>query len=180
MSLFKKDDPTFSADALDANKQWAYYISSFGMREATEGIPAARIRLPYLRRNLPSNQLSEEELNKAFLPAWSEEGLIARINPENYRIVFIDRWTADRWLHRPQVQVRGLKKMSEGTKERKKKMRDKFDRNSAWMKDMSQSEVDGLLEDFQTALKEGFHNPAAPDGEQDHEQQAHDEAMDRS
>ncbi|KAL8816363.1 MAG: hypothetical protein Q9223_004612 [Gallowayella weberi] len=178
VSVFKKDDPTFSAEALDANKQWAYYISSFGMREATEGVPAAKMSMPYLRRNLPSNQMTEEDLNKAFLPAWNDEGLIARINPENYRIVFIDPWTADRWLHRPQVQIRGLKKMMEGTVERKKKMREKFDSNSPWMKDMSKEEVDRIKESFQKSVTEGFPNHASVDGEGDDEHQVHDEAMD--
>ncbi|KAL8730758.1 MAG: hypothetical protein Q9166_003828 [cf. Caloplaca sp. 2 TL-2023] len=178
VSVFKKDDPTFSANAMETNKQWAYYISSFGMREATEGVPAERIQWPYLRRNLPSNQLTEEELNKVYLPAWNEEGLIARINPETYRIAFNDAGTADCWLHRPQVQLRGLKKMTEGTTERKKKMREKFDINSPWMKDMSKGEVDRLNEEFKRSVIEGFSSKGPLDNEQpNNEHQTHDEAI---
>ncbi|KAL9038698.1 MAG: hypothetical protein Q9180_002976 [Flavoplaca navasiana] len=156
VAVFKKDDPTFSIDAMEASKQWAYYISSFGMREATEGIPVEKMQWPYLRRNLPSNQLTEEQLNQSYLPAWNDEGLVARINPETYRISFNDAWTADRWLHRPQVQRRGLKAMVEGTKERKQKMREKFESNNAWMKDISKGEIEQIKEDFQRLVAKGF------------------------
>ncbi|KAL8994455.1 MAG: hypothetical protein Q9169_005579 [Polycauliona sp. 2 TL-2023] len=178
VAVFKKDDPTFSIDAMEASKQWAYYISSFGMREATEGVPAEKMQWPYLRRNLPPKHLTEEQLNKSYLPAWNDEGLIARINPETYRISFNDAWTADRWLHRPQVQRRGLKTMTEGTKERKQKMHAKFESNPAWIKGMSQGEVDRLKEEFQRSIAQGFpnketgHDEAAED-----KHQAHDETM---
>ncbi|KAI4271894.1 MAG: hypothetical protein L6R38_006750 [Xanthoria sp. 2 TBL-2021] len=163
---------------MEASKQWAYYISSFGMREATEGVPAEKMQWPYLRRNLPSNQLTEEQLNKSYLPAWNDEGLIARINPETYRISFNDAWTADRWLHRPQVQRRGLKAMAEGTNERKQRMRDKFESNSAWMKDMSKGEVDRLKEEFQRSIAQGFPNgEVLQDEAADNEHQVHDEVM---
>ncbi|KAL8670693.1 MAG: hypothetical protein Q9168_004781 [Polycauliona sp. 1 TL-2023] len=178
VALFKKDDPTFSMDAMEASKQWAYYISSFGMREATEGVPAEKMHWPYLRRNLPSKQLTEEQLNKSFLPAWNDEGLIARINSETYRISFNDAWTADRWLHRPQVQRRGLKRMTEGTKERKQKMREKFENNNVWIKEMSKGEVDRLKEEFRQSLAQGFPNEEAQQEEVgDDGHQVHDEAM---
>ncbi|KAL8766015.1 MAG: hypothetical protein Q9209_007104 [Squamulea sp. 1 TL-2023] len=178
IALFKKDDPTFSIDAMEASKQWAYYISSFGMREATEGVPAEKMQWPYLRRNLPSNQLTEEELNKSYLPAWNEEGLIARINPETYRISFNDAWTADRWLHRPQVQKRGLKAMTEGTNERKQKMREKFEINSPWMKDTNKDDVERLKEEFHRSITQGFPNKEVLNGDAaDSEHQALDEDM---
>ena len=141
---------------MEASKQWAYYISSFGMHEATEGVPVEKMQWPYLRRNLPSNQLTEEQLNQSYLPAWNDEGLVARINPETYRISFNDAWTADRWLHRPQVQRRGLKAIAEGTKERKRKMREKFESNNAWMKDISKGEIEQIKGNFQRLVAKGF------------------------
>ncbi|KAL8949911.1 MAG: hypothetical protein Q9222_004024 [Ikaeria aurantiellina] len=156
ISIFKKDDPTFSADAMEASKQWAYYISSFGMREATEGVPVEKMHWPYLRRNLPSNEMSEEELNKTYLPALSDEKLVARINPETYRIAFNDASTADRWLHRPQVQVRGLTGMKEAVDDRRRGFREKFGARSTWMKDMSKMEVERINEEFYKSVTEGF------------------------
>lgn len=176
--MFKKDDPTFSVDAMEASKQWACYISSFGMREATEGIPVQKMQWPYLRRNMPSNSLTEEELNKSYLPAWNDEGLIARINPETYRIAFNDAWTADRWLHQPQVQMKGLKGMQEATKERKKRMDEKFGLKSLWMKDMSKAQVDKINEEFRESINNGFSASATLAGQQpDDEDRADDESM---
>lgn len=178
LAMFKKDDPTFSVDIMEASKQWAYYISSFGMREVTEGIPVQKMQWPYLRRNMPPNSLTEEELNKTYLPAWNDEGLIARINPETYRIAFNDAWTADRWLHRPQVQVKGLKGMQEATKQRKRRMDEKFGLNSLWMKAMSKAEADKINDHFRKSIVEGFPISAALEGQQsDNEDRADDESM---
>ncbi|KAL8720502.1 MAG: hypothetical protein Q9225_002655 [Loekoesia sp. 1 TL-2023] len=178
ISMFKKDDPTFSVDAMEASKQWAYYISSFGMREATEGIPVQKMQWPYLRRNMPSNSLTEEELNRSYLPAWNDEGLVARINPETYRIAFNDAWTADRWLHQPQVQMKGLKGMQEATRERKKRMNEKFGLKSLWMKDMSKAQVDKINEEFRKSINDGFSASATLAGQQpDDEDRADDESM---
>ncbi|KAL8704550.1 MAG: hypothetical protein Q9201_002285 [Fulgogasparrea decipioides] len=179
ISVFKKDDPTFSADAMEESKQWAYYISSFGMREATEGVPAEKMQWPYLRRNLPSKDITEEELSKSYLPAWVDEGLIVRINPESYRIGFNDPGTADRWLHQPQVQLRGLKKMQEATNERKRRVWEKFGSDSSWTKEMGKDEVDRIKEEFRGFVTEGFPvKEASADGEHSgNEYQAADAAM---
>ncbi|KAI4101267.1 MAG: hypothetical protein L6R37_005009 [Teloschistes peruensis] len=161
--VFKKDDPTFSADAMEEGKQWAYYISSFGLREATEGVPAEKMHWPYLRRNLPSKEMTEEELSKSYLPAWSDEGLIARISSETYRISFNDTGTEDRWLHRPQVQMRGLQQMEEATNERKRKTWEKFGSSSSWMKELGEVEVEELKDRFQKSVAEGFPIKASSD-----------------
>ncbi|KAL8972224.1 MAG: hypothetical protein Q9183_000663 [Haloplaca sp. 2 TL-2023] len=159
ISVFKKDDPTFSADAMEESKQWAYYISSYGMREATEGVPAEKMHWPYLRRNLPNRDVSEEEMSKSYLPASVDEGLVARINPDSYRIAFQDPGTTDRWLHRPQVQTRGLDQMKEASSERKRKISEKFGdegSNIKWAKDLSQDEVEKRVADYKKYLHEGF------------------------
>ncbi|KAL8909391.1 MAG: hypothetical protein Q9207_000226 [Kuettlingeria erythrocarpa] len=166
VSMFRKDDPTFSVDAMEASNQWAYYISAFGMRETTEGIPVEKMHWPYLRRNLPSSHLTEEQLNKAYLPAWNNEGLITRINPVTYRIAFNDAWTADRWLHRPQVQMRGLKGMAEAKEERRKKMNEKFGPDSLWMKSISKGEMERINDEFRKAVADGFPLANPTDGEQ--------------
>ncbi|KAL8842559.1 MAG: hypothetical protein Q9170_000513 [Blastenia crenularia] len=156
IAMFKKDDPTFSIDAMEASRQWAYYISSFGMRDPTEGIPVQKMQWPFLRRNMPPNSLTEEEFSKSYLPAWIDEGLIARISPETYRISYNDAWTADRWLHRRQMQMKGMKGMQEATKERKRRMDAMFGAHALWMKDMSQAEADKTNDDFRKAISEGF------------------------
>ncbi|KAL9028473.1 MAG: hypothetical protein Q9196_003163 [Gyalolechia fulgens] len=178
LAMFKKDDPTFAVDVMEASKQWAYYISSFGMREVTEGIPVQKMQWPYLRRNMPPHSLTEEELNQSYLPAWSDEGLIARINPETYRIAFNDAWTADRWLHRPQVQVKGMKGMQEATKQRKRRMDAKFGLNGLWIKATSKAEVDTINDQFRKSIVEGFPISTALEGQQsDNEDRPDDESM---
>ncbi|KAL8919161.1 MAG: hypothetical protein Q9208_006921 [Pyrenodesmia sp. 3 TL-2023] len=178
ISMFRKDDPTFSVDTMEASNQWAYYISAFGMRETTEGIPVEKMHWPYLRRNLPSSHLTEEELNKAYLPAWNNEGLITRINPVTYRIAFNDAWTADRWLHRPQVQMRGLKGMVEAKEERMKKMNERFGPDGLWMKNMSKTEKDRINDEFRRSIVDGFPLANSVDGGQhDSEDVADSEAM---
>lgn len=177
VSMFRKDDPTFSIDAMEASNQWAYYISAFGMRETTEGIPVEKMHWPYLRRNLPSSHFTEEDLNKAYLPAWNDEGLIARINPGTYRITFNDAWTADRWLHRPQVQMKGLNGMMEAKNERKKKMDERFGTDSLLMKNMGKVEVDRIYDQFRKSIANGFPVEASSNGKQPGQDLADNEAM---
>ena len=46
--------------------------------------------------------------------------------------------------------------MAEGTKERKQKMREKFESNNAWMKDISKGDIEQIKEDFQRLVTKGF------------------------
>ena len=162
ISIFKKDDPTFSVDAMEAGKQWAVYTATFAMLDKTESVDIKRMHWPFLRKNLPPNSLSEGDFDQAYLPFWSDEKLICRIDPESYRLTFRDPETTDRFVHHPEVQRRGLNGIEEKQRERKQLMSEKFGLNNKWIKEMDKSGVEQINEDFRKWINEGIPSPQGP------------------
>ena len=129
---------------------WSYYVSSYVMRDRTEGVPII-IQWPFLRRNTSTNLHSEEDFNQAFAPQWNEDGLVIRICPNNYHLLY-DTGSGDWWVHHDKVRRRGLSGMKEVKKERTRKFREKFGQSASWMAGLTQDEVDGINEKFRSWL----------------------------
>ena len=128
------------------------------------------MRLPYLRRNLPfsTSKLSEganstEEFEYR-LPIQSKDGLVIRISPNNYHIVY-DKETRDWWVQSMTTRKKGLG----AYEELKQKRKEGFERlvNSKemnpWMNRSSEDEVKAMKETFEAWIKSGPANGAAHD-----------------
>lgn len=145
---------------MSAADMWSYYVASYVMRDPTEGV-TPEIQYPLLRRNLPANHLTEDELNAQFLPQWNEDGLVIRICPNNYHLLY-DSGTQDWWIHDAAVRVKGMKGMKEATEERTRKFREKFGgETAAWRKGMEEKEVERMEGEFRKLLSDG----TVPEGE---------------
>ncbi|KAK7204077.1 hypothetical protein BZA70DRAFT_281422 [Myxozyma melibiosi] len=59
IQMITHEDLTLN-DAISAEEKWKYYLTSYIMSAPTEGVPADRVRMPFLRRNLPSEDADEE------------------------------------------------------------------------------------------------------------------------
>ena len=157
VQIFKKDDKTFDTENMSAASRWSYYISSFVMRDWTEGVPH-NIQWPFLRRNLPNELDSEAEYGKTYLPQWNEDGLVVRIAANNYRILY-DPGTTDWWVHDEKVRMRGSSGAEELKMERKKKFMEKFSSNTAWMAAMGKDEVDEIRSKYTQWVNDGSAAP---------------------
>ena len=146
MQIFKKDDKTFDIESMTAESRWSYYISSYVMRDWTEGV-THRIQWPFLRRNLPKDLDSEEDYGQAYLPQWNEDGLIIRIAMNNYHILY-EPGTTDWWVHDHQVRQRGMTGAEALRQLRKRGFEERFVHNAKWMSDLSQEDVDGCIESY--------------------------------
>ena len=144
---------------MSAADTWSYYVASYVMRDPTEGV-TPEIQYPILRRNLPANHLTEDELNAQFLPQWNEDGLVIRICPNNYHLLY-DSGTQDWWIHDEKVRAKGMKGMNEATEERTTKFQDKFGEGAAWRIAMEEKELERVESDFRRLLSDG----TVPDGE---------------
>lgn len=121
ISVFKKDEKTYEADELAATARWSYYISTFSMRDRTEGIELGKLQLPFLKRNMPSMLGDEDDYTNAYgTPQWNEDGLVVRISQDNYHLLY-DPATCDWWVHNNAVRKRGLGAHEEVRKERNEK-----------------------------------------------------------
>jgi hypothetical protein len=76
--------------------------------QPTEGVPIERVRLPFTKRSLPSNDL-DSDLGTAdfpdFLPLKSDEELSCKISNISYHI-FFEPNTTDTWVHSDRFVVK--------------------------------------------------------------------------
>ncbi len=161
--MFKKDDKTFEIDEMAATARWSYYISTFAMRDLTEGMDLSKIDWPFLRRNMPPMLDTEEEYTRVYTPQWNEDGLVIRISANNYHIQY-DPLTQDWWIHDAAVQKRGLEGSERMTDERKRKFREKLVLNNTWMMGKSVQEVDEINQKYRQWVDHGpkAENATAP------------------
>ena len=147
-----------------AAARWSYYISSFAMRDLTEGLDLGKIDWPFLRRNMPSMLDTEDEYTRVYTPQWNEDGLVIRISANNYHMQY-DPLTQDWWVHNAVVQKRGLEGRIMMKDERKQNFQEKFELNNAWMVGKSVEEVDEINQKYSQWIDHGSkaENDAAPD-----------------
>ena len=153
LQIFKKDDKTYEADELAAHARWSYYISTFSMRDLTEGIPLPRLSWPFLRRNMPAMLETEEEyINLYSSPQWNEDELVIRISPGNYKMLY-DPGTSDWWVHNVRIRKRGMSACEEVCKERQEKFEQKFGEKGILI--AQGSELDKANADFKQWVQNG-------------------------
>lgn len=126
------------------------------MLDRTEGVPPEKLSFPFLRRNLPAKLDTEEEYSETYPPSYNEDGLVIRISPNSYHMLY-DPGTVDWWVHGPKQQKRGLgmyERVKEGRRKGLQALIEDKERN-AWMKEMTAEGVDQVNADFRTWIQLG-------------------------
>lgn len=146
-----KEDTTFHTEEMDPADRWKYYIASYVRVDATEGVPRSRLQKTVLARNLPSSD-SDSDDGVIPKPLTYNEGLGLRICVNSSKIVY-DKETSEYLIY-------NMTPLSEERRaferdRRAQLFREKLIMNNAWMKDLSQVEVQGINEDFQRWAKDG-------------------------
>ncbi|WBW73779.1 Clr6 histone deacetylase complex subunit Pst1 [Schizosaccharomyces osmophilus] len=92
--LMGREDLTMANPKTDAEK-WCYYIGSYIMSSPTEGILPEQVRVPFLHRNLPIDDVNEEDENNyvvrnahAILTNFLRSGLALTIPINTVKIVY--------------------------------------------------------------------------------------------
>ena len=162
--LLKKDDQTFETTGMPPDVNWSYYVTAYGMRDWTEGVPRAGVRWPFLRRSLPrdvtgggggDNSANDEDALAAaarrYPPMLSDEGLTIRIAPNNYRLLW-ERHTADAWVNDARVRARGTRGADGARAERKARFESRFVEKPKWAEGLSREESDKVTADFRESV----------------------------
>lgn len=179
MSLFKREEKTYQADELAVHQRWSYYISTYSMRDQTEGVRLSDIQLPFLKRNMPPMLADEEEYNNTYgIPQWNYDGLVIMIqppahppnSPRAYKLLY-EEDTSDWWVHNNSVRKRGLGAYGEVVKERKEKFNAMFGAKGTFIEAKSGSDLDKENEGFQRWIQDGPAVQPRPEAGQD---EAHD------
>ncbi|KAL1960976.1 hypothetical protein VTO42DRAFT_4864 [Malbranchea cinnamomea] len=150
------EDTTLETEELTADARWSYYVSAYTMRDPTEGVQFSRMRMPFLKRNLPPKMESDEEYNNYFKPLVSHEGLIIRIDTTEYHIVYEPG--TEEWWYRVTPSSEEEESSAEQQAAVKEKRRDrfmeKFVNNPVWAQGLSKDEVDQLNQRFRSWVGE--------------------------
>lgn len=153
MAIFKREEKTFEIDEMAAEARWSYYISTYTMRDLTEGIDLGKLNWPFLKRNLPPTLETEQEYNRVYTPQWNADELVIRISPNNYHLQY-EPLTQEWWVHDARVRRRGLTAMEEAVEERRESFQEKFGRTgSKWLADLGEGEAEKLNRDFSQWVK---------------------------
>ncbi|KAK9360348.1 hypothetical protein V1504DRAFT_423614 [Lipomyces starkeyi] len=89
VQLIDQDDLTLN-DAASADEKWKYYLTSFVMSAPTEGVPVSKVRMPFLRRHIPQDDVeSDDNSESGWKPkTYSKSGLRVRICMNTYKMFF--------------------------------------------------------------------------------------------
>lgn len=136
---------------MEPTDRWKYYIASYMRVDPTEGVPKLRLQKTVLARNLPSSD-SDSDDGAVPKPLSYSEGLGLRICVNSSKIVY-EKETSEYTIY-------NMTSLSEERRafdrdRRAQLFREKLIMNNAWMKDLSQVEVQGMNEDFQRWAKDG-------------------------
>jgi paired amphipathic helix protein Sin3a len=150
---FPSEDPTFDSDALTDDQLWQYYVASYTMSEATEGVDQHAMSMPYLRRNVaPQSSNIESAYQEVFGNITHFDNQTAFISPDTYKLLL----SADYIWWRHGVKARKTYPEETGKPQENEKFREQFVRNTKWMENQSQEYVEGIKADWDRAVKEGF------------------------
>ncbi|KIV86574.1 hypothetical protein PV11_02175 [Exophiala sideris] len=152
--LFPAEDATFDSDALSDEARWQYYLASYTMTDATEGVDLSKLRKAYLQRNIaPQNANIEAAYQEVFGDLGHVDEQTAFISPETYKLVLRKEYGFER---QHPVESSSGKSYEAGKIEESEKYREKFVRNTAWMKDQRAEDVERRKATWEKGVREGF------------------------
>lgn len=153
--LFPSDEATFDSDSLTDEERWQYYVASYTMSDATEGVDQSHMHFPYLRRNIaPQNANVEAAYAEAYGDLEHRDDQTAFISPTNYKLLLSSTYM---FCHRSAFQKPSKKHYEAGRIEESEKFREKFVRNTAWMKDQRAEDVERRKAAWEKGVREGLY-----------------------
>lgn len=148
--LFPTEDATFDNDALTDEARWQYYIASYTMTDATEGVDQSKLHWPYLRRDVaPQNAHIETAYQEVYGNLVHVDDQTAFVSPDSYKLLL----QGDYGFVREAAMGEAYES---GNIEESEKFREKFVRNTAWMRDQRAEDVEGRKAAWEKAKSEGF------------------------
>ncbi|EXJ91680.1 hypothetical protein A1O3_00230 [Capronia epimyces CBS 606.96] len=152
--LFPPEEATFDSDTLSDEARWQYYVASYTMTDATEGIDQSRMHSPFLRRNIaPQNAHVEMAYQEVYGDLNHYDEQTAFISPESYKL-FLQKGFS--FVRGEAVEKPSAKRYEVGHIEESERFREKFVRNTAWMKDQRAEDVERKKAAWERGVKEGF------------------------
>lgn len=153
VQLLTPEDATLQNDELSQEARWSYYVSTYTMRDPTEGVPFSQMRLPFMKRSLPGKLGQEDEYNRYYRPLVHHDGLIIRICANSYHLLYEPG--SSEWSWRPtgpsEEDAEEAAKDEAAVKERRRdRFMEKFVNNPVWAHGLSKDQVDESNQRFRS------------------------------
>lgn len=153
VQLLTPEDATLQNDELSQEARWSYYVSTYTMRDPTEGVPFSQMRLPFMKRSLPAKLDQEDEYNRYYRPLVHQDGLIIRICANSYHLLYEPG--SSEWSWRPtgpsEEDAEEAAKDEAAVKERRRdRFTEKFVNNPVWAHGLSKDQVDESNQRFRS------------------------------
>ncbi|KAK2758744.1 Transcriptional regulatory protein sin3 [Arachnomyces sp. PD_36] len=155
IQLLTTEDSTLENEELNPEARWSYYVSAYTMRDPTEGVPFSQMRMPFLKRSLPSKLDTDDEYNHYFRPIVNHDGLVIRICANSYHILY-EPGTQDWWFRIPTEEddlVEKGKELAAVRERRKDRFMEKFVNNPKWAQGLSKDQVDESNQRFRSWVR---------------------------
>lgn len=155
IQVMATDDATLEREELSAEDRWSYYVTAYSMRDPTEGVKISDMRMPFLKRTLPSKLDEDEEYDRYYRRLQHHDGLILRICANNYTILYQPPsndwfWRSTAPLPEKDADAEAIQaQQDEAAKEtaavrekRHDRFVEKFVNNPSWARGLSKDQVD--------------------------------------
>lgn len=165
VQVMTTEDATLDSDELSSEARWSYYVTAYSMRDPTEGVPYSDMRMPFLKRNLPSKLDEDEEYDRFYRRLQHFDGLIIRICANNYTILYQPPshdwfWRSTAPVHDKDADAEAIKAKEEEQSKEKAASREKrhdrfiekFVNNPNWARGLSKDKVDESNQRFRSWL----------------------------
>jgi paired amphipathic helix protein Sin3a len=155
VQLMTAEDSTLENEELSQEARWSYYVSAYTMRDPTEGVPFSQMRMPFLKRNLPSKMEHDEEYNRYYRRLINHDGLVIRICANSYHILYepgsYDWWWRPGASNREEAEEKN--KEESATKERRRaRFLEKFVTKPSWARDLGPGDIEKSNQRFQSKI----------------------------
>ncbi|RMZ91337.1 hypothetical protein DV736_g1446, partial [Chaetothyriales sp. CBS 134916] len=162
--LFPSEDPTFDSDMLSDDQLWQYYVASYSMMDATEGVDQAALAKPYLKRNIPPQSVNPDDTYRNVYKEMKHfDDQSALVAWGTYKMYLSSAFGFER------KHGRAAKQYDRENPESNDNFRGKFVMNTTWMRDQAQESVERRKAKWDEAVKHGLmgFEDTLRDGERD-------------
>lgn len=141
--LFPPEEPTFDSDALSDEAKWQYYVASYAMTDATEGVDQSQLRQPFLRRNIAAQNVNiEAAYEEVYGNLDHFDNQEAFISPDTYRVILKQGFAFWRVTESERLEVGGKgSKYKAGEIAENHAFREKIVDNKTWWRDLPNERV---------------------------------------
>ncbi|KAJ5310760.1 uncharacterized protein N7443_003221 [Penicillium atrosanguineum] len=165
IQVMSAEDSTLDREDLSSEARWSYYVTAYSMRDPTEGVQFSEMRMPFLKRSLPSKLDEDEEYDRYYRRLQHFDGLIIRICANNYTILY--QPPSHDWFWRStapaidkDADAETVKAKQEDAAKEKAAVREKrhdrfvekFVNNPNWARGLSKDKVDESNQQFRSWL----------------------------